>query len=204
MAEKSPAQAAPAAAAAAAAAPDFDFYDHMDGIWKRNLEWRHFGEAYQHLRTSNAVVQINKHTSRKDGRRFLTWSFGLDLSQTSMKFGYVMRLEPTVSCCRRRRRHHRRRRRRRRRRHHLVCVNPPAFVTTQGGRAGRRYQEGGVWPFAIAKALRLRERAPSFCPPAAEEEMPKQTLRRLLTCMYVDSAGRHCDTLHTRQKKWRT
>ena len=204
MAEKSPAQAAPAAAAAAAAAPDFDFYDHMDGIWKRNLEWRHFGEAYQHLRTSNAVVQINKHTSRKDGRRFLTWSFGLDLSQTSMKFGYVMRLEPTVSCCRRRRRHHRRRRRRRRRRHHLVCVNPPAFVTTQGGRAGRRYQEGGVWPFAIAKALRRRERAPSFCPPAAEEEMPKQTLRRLLTCMYVDSAGRHCDTLHTRQKKWRT
>ena len=73
-----------------------DFYDHMDGIWKRNLEWRHFGDAYQHLRTSNTIVQINKHTSRKDGRQFLTWSFGLDLSQESTKFGYVMKLEPQV------------------------------------------------------------------------------------------------------------
>lgn len=75
---------------------EFDFYDHMDGIWKRNLEWRHFGQAYQHLRTSNTIVQINKHTSRKNGRQFLTWSFGLDLSQTSMKFGYVMKLDPLV------------------------------------------------------------------------------------------------------------
>ena len=74
----------------------FDFYDHLDGIWKRNLEWRHFGMAYQHLRTSNTIVQINKHTSRKDGRRFLTWSFGLDLSQTAMKYGYVMKVEPQV------------------------------------------------------------------------------------------------------------
>ena len=77
-------------------APEFDFYDHMDGIWKRNLEWRHFGDAYQHLRTSNTIVQINKHTSSRDGRRFLTWSFGLDLVQSSMKFGYVMKLEPLV------------------------------------------------------------------------------------------------------------
>lgn len=74
-----------------------EFYKHLDGTWKRNLEWRHFGNAYQHLRTSNTIVQINKHTSRKDGRMFLTWSFGLDLSEDSMKFGYVMKVEPSVS-----------------------------------------------------------------------------------------------------------
>ena len=77
--------------------PAVDFFAYMDGIWKRNLEWRHFGKAYQHLRTSNTLIQINKHAAKSDGRKFLTWSFGLDLKQTSMKFGYVMKLEPSVS-----------------------------------------------------------------------------------------------------------
>ena len=73
-----------------------DFFNHIDGTWKRNLEWRHFGLAYQHLRTSNTIVQVNKHAAKSDGRKFLTWSFGLDLRPKSMKFGYVMTLEPVV------------------------------------------------------------------------------------------------------------
>lgn len=32
-----------------------------EGSWKRNLEWREFGNQYQHLRTSNTVVLVGIH-----------------------------------------------------------------------------------------------------------------------------------------------
>ena len=38
--------------------PSGDFASYLEGTWKRNLEWRHFGGSYQHLRVSNTVVVI--------------------------------------------------------------------------------------------------------------------------------------------------
>lgn len=35
-----------------------DFAEFLRGVWKRNLEWRHFGGTYDHVRTSNTIVAV--------------------------------------------------------------------------------------------------------------------------------------------------
>jgi hypothetical protein len=32
----------------------------LKGYWKRNLEWRHFGGSFKHLRSTNNVVLIEE------------------------------------------------------------------------------------------------------------------------------------------------
>lgn len=40
--------------------PRGDFGAFLQGFWKRNLEWRSFGGAFQHLRATNNVVLIEE------------------------------------------------------------------------------------------------------------------------------------------------
>lgn len=37
-----------------------DFCGFLKGFWKRNLEWRHFGGSFKHLRSTNNVVFIEE------------------------------------------------------------------------------------------------------------------------------------------------
>ncbi|RLN32572.1 hypothetical protein BBJ28_00012129 [Nothophytophthora sp. Chile5] len=40
--------------------PGGDFCAYLKGFWKRNLEWRHFGGSFKHLRSTNNVVFIEE------------------------------------------------------------------------------------------------------------------------------------------------
>lgn len=40
--------------------PSGDFCGFLKGFWKRNLEWRHFGGSFKHLRATNNVVFIEE------------------------------------------------------------------------------------------------------------------------------------------------
>lgn len=40
--------------------PHGDFCSFLKGFWKRNLEWRHFGGSFAHLRATNNVVFIEE------------------------------------------------------------------------------------------------------------------------------------------------
>ena len=40
-----------------------DFAEYLRGVWKRNLEWRHFGGSYEHVRTSSTVVAVRAAVS---------------------------------------------------------------------------------------------------------------------------------------------
>lgn len=40
--------------------PNGDFCGFLKGFWKRNLEWRHFGGSFKHLRATNNVVLIEE------------------------------------------------------------------------------------------------------------------------------------------------
>ena len=35
------------------------FVDNLVGTWKRCLQWRHFGGAFQYLRSSNTVIVVS-------------------------------------------------------------------------------------------------------------------------------------------------
>jgi hypothetical protein len=74
--------------------PDNDFYSYLTGSWKRNLEWREFGNQYQHLRTSNTVVLIEEYhkVDAEPGARHLKWSFGKTLLKSELQFGYIMKV----------------------------------------------------------------------------------------------------------------
>eukprot|EP00947_MAST-08B_sp_MAST-8B-sp1_P004827 g4827.t1 len=96
--------------------PDGDFGAYLRGTWKRNLEWRVFGGAYQHLRVSNTVVVIEDDTAAGGGgggggddidgggdiatsssgssgssTRHLRWNFGSGVAQDELRFGYGMK-----------------------------------------------------------------------------------------------------------------
>ena len=36
-----------------------EFVDNLVGTWKRCLQWRHFGGAFQYLRSSNTVIVVS-------------------------------------------------------------------------------------------------------------------------------------------------
>eukprot|EP01111_Echinosteliopsis_oligospora_P012926 TRINITY_DN450_c0_g1_i1.p1 TRINITY_DN450_c0_g1~~TRINITY_DN450_c0_g1_i1.p1 ORF type:complete len:224 (-),score=62.36 TRINITY_DN450_c0_g1_i1:8-679(-) len=72
--------------------PDNDFFTYLLGSWKRNLEWRELGGAFQHLRTSNTIVLIEEYQKIEgDGTRHLKWSFGKTISKSELHFGYIMK-----------------------------------------------------------------------------------------------------------------
>eukprot|EP00644_Phytophthora_capsici_P017551 jgi/Phyca11/551420/estExt2_Genewise1Plus.C_PHYCAscaffold_420071 len=53
--------------------PNGDFCAYLKGFWKRNLEWRHFGGSFKHLRSTNNVVLIEEDLDA--ARTFMEWSF---------------------------------------------------------------------------------------------------------------------------------
>lgn len=58
-----------------------DFCTYLIGTWKRNLQWRHFGGAFGHIRSTNNIVSIdeNQDAAVQPDTKFLTWSFGKSL-----------------------------------------------------------------------------------------------------------------------------
>ena len=62
--------------------PNGDLITYLQGMWKRSLEWRHFGGGYQHLRTSNTIISIEEHVQDEgdiDESRLMKRSFGSSL-----------------------------------------------------------------------------------------------------------------------------
>ena len=101
-----------------AQAPNFNFCSFLVGKWKRNLEWRHFGGSFEHLRTSNTIVVIEENVlGGSDGSasgsggggggaprsgsaqeaRFLRWHFGKTLEAEDLRFGYEMKFIPDAN-----------------------------------------------------------------------------------------------------------
>eukprot|EP00455_Lapot_gusevi_P022935 TRINITY_DN2387_c0_g2_i1.p1 TRINITY_DN2387_c0_g2~~TRINITY_DN2387_c0_g2_i1.p1 ORF type:complete len:214 (+),score=27.94 TRINITY_DN2387_c0_g2_i1:116-757(+) len=72
---------------------EYDICDYLVGSWKRNLEWRHFGGSFPHLRTSNTIVVIEEYQTpaKEPNSRYLKWSFGKSLEKDELRFGYVMK-----------------------------------------------------------------------------------------------------------------
>ena len=79
----------------------FSISDYLRGTWKRQLEWRHFGGSFEHLKTSNTVVSIEDYhdderrpTDRGGGQssRYMRWSFGKTTG--TLKPYYVMKFIP--------------------------------------------------------------------------------------------------------------
>jgi hypothetical protein len=76
---------------------ELDIYKYLIGTWKRCLEFRQFGGLFQHLSTSNTVVQIDEvnRIQQQDvdtNIRYMKWSFGK--SKSDLRFGYEMRVKP--------------------------------------------------------------------------------------------------------------
>ena len=80
---------------------NFSISDYLRGTWKRQLEWRHFGGSFEHLKTSNTVVSIEdfrdderRPTDRGGGQssRYMRWSFGK--TAAALKPYYVMKFIP--------------------------------------------------------------------------------------------------------------
>ena len=78
--------------------PAVDICSFLCGAWKRNLEWRHFGGAFQPIHATNTVVVINsaEDAETADESKFLDWSFTLKQSvdEERLVFGYRMKLIP--------------------------------------------------------------------------------------------------------------
>ena len=85
-----------------------DLHSYLQGVWKRNLEWRSFGGAYQHIQATNAVVVIdtvrnnnnsnssNGINSNDEGPSYLDWSFTYkqSVNEEKLVFGYRMKCIP--------------------------------------------------------------------------------------------------------------
>ena len=84
-----------------------DIVDFLKGTWKRNLEWRHFGGAFQHTRTSNTIIVVEEvdregkllDAPKQSDSRFLNWSFcsTLPKKEEDLVFGYTMEFIPQPS-----------------------------------------------------------------------------------------------------------
>jgi hypothetical protein len=86
-----------------------DLHSYLQGVWKRNLEWRSFGGAYQHIQATNAVVVIdnvrnnsssssgsNGINNNDEGPSYLDWSFTYkqSVNEEKLVFGYRMKCIP--------------------------------------------------------------------------------------------------------------
>lgn len=67
-----------------------DFAAYLVGPWKRNLEWRHFGGIFSHLRTTNntVVIEEKKQAAVQPNTKFLTWSFGTSFEKKDLVASY--------------------------------------------------------------------------------------------------------------------
>eukprot|EP01028_Stygiella_incarcerata_P012362 TRINITY_DN75436_c0_g1_i1.p1 TRINITY_DN75436_c0_g1~~TRINITY_DN75436_c0_g1_i1.p1 ORF type:complete len:187 (+),score=31.33 TRINITY_DN75436_c0_g1_i1:79-561(+) len=73
---------------------DVEIVEFLEGEWKRNLEWREFGNVFQHLSSSNTIVSItrSKRVDADSGNRYLRWSFGQSMKPSEMDFLYEMKV----------------------------------------------------------------------------------------------------------------
>ena len=85
-----------------------DLHSYLQGVWKRNLEWRSFGGAYQHIQATNVVVVIDNVKDRNkkndnnikhnndEGPSYLDWSFTFkqSINEEKLVFGYCMKCIP--------------------------------------------------------------------------------------------------------------
>ncbi|TYZ68889.1 hypothetical protein PybrP1_012593 [[Pythium] brassicae (nom. inval.)] len=76
--------------------PRGDFGAFLQGFWKRNLEWRSFGGAFQHLRATNNVVLIEEDVdaAHQPNTRFLKWSFGRTHKRQDLVSAYTIQFIP--------------------------------------------------------------------------------------------------------------
>lgn len=58
--------------------PNGDFAGYLKGFWKRNLEWRHFGGSFKHVRATNNVVFIEEdlEAARQPDTQYVWRGFG--------------------------------------------------------------------------------------------------------------------------------
>ena len=76
-------------------------HGYLQGVWRRNLEWRSFGGSYQHLQATNSVVVIDNVRKRDEERGdrvsaeegegpLLDWSFThkQNVHEDALIFGY--------------------------------------------------------------------------------------------------------------------
>lgn len=58
--------------------PNGDFAGYLKGFWKRNLEWRHFGGSFKHVRATNNVVFIEEdlEAARQPDTQCVCWAIG--------------------------------------------------------------------------------------------------------------------------------
>ncbi|KAF4324120.1 hypothetical protein BBO99_00001792 [Phytophthora kernoviae] len=73
-----------------------DFCAYLKGFWKRNLEWRHFGSSFKHLRSTNNVVFIEEDldAARQPNTTFLRWSFGRTHKKQDLASAYTVQFIP--------------------------------------------------------------------------------------------------------------
>ncbi|CAH0517671.1 unnamed protein product [Peronospora belbahrii] len=76
--------------------PNGDFCAYLKGYWKRNLEWRHFGTSFKHLRSTNNVVLIEEDldAARQPNTQFLRWSFGRTHKKEDLASAYTVQFIP--------------------------------------------------------------------------------------------------------------
>ena len=76
--------------------PPTRIHEYLSGAWKRNLEWRNFGGAYQHIQATNTIVVIEEVFDADSEAKYLNWSFTLkqNVHTESLVFGYKMKLIP--------------------------------------------------------------------------------------------------------------
>ena len=70
-----------------------DLHSYLQGVWKRNLEWRSFGGAYQHIQAKN---DNNIKHNNDEGPSYLDWSFTFkqSINEEKLVFGYRMKCIP--------------------------------------------------------------------------------------------------------------
>ncbi|GAB9477715.1 hypothetical protein Gpo141_00014848, partial [Globisporangium polare] len=76
--------------------PSGDFCGFLKGFWKRNLEWRHFGGSFKHLRATNNVVFIeeDRDAAHQPNTQFLKWSFGRTHKTQDLVSAYTIQFIP--------------------------------------------------------------------------------------------------------------
>ncbi|CCI48769.1 unnamed protein product [Albugo candida] len=80
--------------------PSGDFAKYLIGHWKRNLDWRHFGGSFKHLRVTNNVVLIEEDddAAAQPSTKFLRWSYGKTCKLQDLTAAYSIQFLPSDEC----------------------------------------------------------------------------------------------------------
>merc|ERR1711974_298058 len=70
-----------------------NFFNYLQGYWKRNLMWRQFGPTFKQLRASNTLVLVEEYQHRDAGAKYLRWSFGKSLEKKDLQLGFIMKVD---------------------------------------------------------------------------------------------------------------